>query len=144
MPGRPPGAGETSRLPLLGLLVGVWAIVPPYVNAFGELNVEARVEFADHVLPGLVVLAVCAISLFVLRSPDPSQLVLFVAGGVIALAGFWMVATHAPLISQGRNGLAPWGAVIWHSLPGVVVTLLGLAWVIRFWGSEADEADSGR
>lgn len=134
----PPSAEAGSSLPLLGLLVGLWAIVPPYVHAFGKLDVESRVEFADHVVPGVAVLAVSVLAYFLLRSPDPSQLLLFIGGATITLAGFWMVATHFPLIRQGRDDLAPWGAVIWHSLPGVVVTLFGVVWTIRFWGSEPE------
>jgi hypothetical protein len=137
--------GAAPWLPLVGLLIGVWAIVPPYIKAFGELNVESRVEFADHVVPGIVVLAVSALALVLLRSPEPSQLLLFVGGGAIILAGFWMMATHMPLISQARNGQVPWGAVLWHSLPGLGVTLFGVLWTLRYWGSEeTDEVSSGR
>ena len=134
---------ERSWLPLLGLLVGAWAIIPPYVKGFGDLNVESRVEFADHVLPGVAVLAVSVLGFLLLRSPSPSQTLLFVGGGVITLAGFWMSATHAPLVKQYRDDLVVGGAVVWHGLPGLVVTLLGVAWVIRFWGSEDDEASAG-
>lgn len=129
-----------SRLPLLGLLVGVWAVIPPYVHAFGKLNVESRVEFADHVVPGIVVLAVSALGLVLLRSASPSPMLLFVGGAAIALAGLWMVATHLPLVNQARDGIVPGGAVAWHSLPGLAVSLLGVAWTIRFWDSEEAEA----
>jgi len=143
---RPATGDEGGRwLPLLGLLVGVWAIVPPYIGAFGELNVEQRVEFVDHVVPGIAVLAISVLALVALRSAEPSQLLLFVGGAAITLAGIWMVATHLPLIRQGRDEQVPWGAVIWHSLPGLVVTLLGIVWTIRYWGSDdEDGAPSGR
>jgi hypothetical protein len=131
----------SPTLPLVGLVMGAWAIIPPYLGAFGELDVESRVEFADHVVPGIVVLAVAALSFLTLRSREPSQMLLFVGGGLITLAGFWMVATHFPLIQQGQDGVSPWGTIAWHSVPGVVVTLFGLLWTIRFWGS--DEADDG-
>ncbi len=131
-------------LPLVGLLVGLWAIIPPYVDAFGVLDVESRVEFADHVVPGIAVLAMAALAYLLLRSPQPSPLLLFVAGATITLAGFWMVATHLPLVSQARRGQAPWGAVLWHSLPGVGVILVGAIWTLRFWGAdEPDEISSG-
>ena len=148
MPEAPSDRGSDSRpplLPLLGLLVGVWAIIPPYVHAFGKLNVEDRVEFADHVVPGIVVLVVSALGLVLLRSARPSPLLLFVGGGVIALAGLWMVATHLPLISQARDEIVPGGAVVWHGLPGLAVSLLGGAWTVRYWESEtAEEPSSGR
>lgn len=129
-------------LPLVGLVIGVWAIIPPYVKRFGDLNVESRVEIADHVVPGIVVIAVALLGFLLLRSRTPSQLLLFVGGGCISLAGFWMVATHFPLVKQLRDDRVTGGAVIWHSLPGLVVTLLGVVWVIRFWGSEDDAAGS--
>lgn len=142
---RPTGTEKTrSVLPFLGLPIGIWAIIPPYVKGFGDLNVESRVEFADHVVPGIAVLVVSLVGVLALRAADPSQLVLFVCGGVVALAGLWMVATHAPLITQYQDDLVVGGAVIWHGLPGVVVALLGVVWVLRFWGSDADEAASAR
>lgn len=130
-------------LPLVGLLMGVWAIIPPYVGTFGKLDVTSRLEFADHVVPGVAVLVVAALSLLAVRSREPSQTLLFVGGGIIALAGFWMSATHLPLISDGRDGISPWGTIAWHGVPGVAVTLFGLLWTIRFWGSDEDDA-SGR
>lgn len=135
-------AKPSFLLPLLGLLIGVWAIIPPYVNRFGDLNVESRVEFADHVLPGIAVLAISVLAYLVVRSAEPSHFLLFVGGGVIVLAGLWMVATHAPLVSQYRNDMVAGGAVLWHGLPGVGVFLLGVVWVLRFWG-DADEVDKG-
>lgn len=141
-------ATSTSSLafplfPLLALVMAALAAVPPYLDIFGKLDVESRVEFADHVVPAVVVAAVAVIGLVVLRSSRPSQMVLFVGGGFIMLAGFWMMATHFPLIEQGRDGISPWGTIAWHSLPGVAVTLFGLIWTSRFWGDEeADEAPS--
>jgi len=131
---------QYSRLPLFGLLIGVWAILPPYISTFGKLNVQSRVEIADHVVPGLVVLAVSVVGYLVLRSPDPSMPSLFGGGAVITLAGFWMVVTHVPLISQSRNHIVPAGAVAWHGLPGLAVMLLGILWVRSFWDWE-EESD---
>ena len=134
-------APERSRLPLVGLVVGVWAIIPPYLHAFGKLNVEHRVEIADHVIPGVAILAVSVLGLLLLRSAAPSAILLFMGGGVIALSGFWMVATHVGLVKQARQDIVPGGAVVWHSLPGVAVLLLGVAWTIRFWDTDdTDEA----
>jgi len=125
---------QGSRLYLLGLVIGVWAVLPPYVTAFGDLHVESRVEVADHVVPGVIVLAFSGLAYLVLSS----ELALFTGGAVITLAGFWMVATHVGLISQVRNDIVPLSALLWHGLPGVAVIVLGLVWAIRFWGSEAE------
>jgi len=134
-----------SRLPLLGVLVGAWAMVPPYAGDFGELNVRDRVEVVDHIIPGVVIAIVSVVGYLLLSSPKPSELVLLVGGGVMALAGLWMVATHVGLISQARQGIVPWGAVVWHGLPAVVVALWGVAWTVRFWGpAAADGAPPGR
>lgn len=137
-------AAGAARLPLIGLLIGIWAIIPPYVVAFGALHVESRKEIADHLIPGIVVIATCVLGLLLVRSPTPSSLLLFMAGGVIALCGFWMTATHVPLISDARSKQVPGGAVIWHGLPGLVVLLLGVVWTILFWETDPpDEVASG-
>ena len=133
---------QARALPLLGLLVGLWAIIPPYVVVFGALQVDATVEVVDHVVPGVAVIAMAALAALLLRTAEPSQLLLLVAGGVIALAGFWMLSTHAGLISQARQGIVPGGAVLWHGLPGIAVFVLGGLWSARFW-STADDAVPG-
>jgi len=129
-----------SRLPLIGLLVGLWAIVPPYIVLFGRLQVRAVVELVDHAVPGAVVIAVAALASVQLRSARPSQLLLFAGGAVITLAGFWMLTTHLGLVGQARQGLVSGGAVAWHGLPGVAVMVLGLSWTARF--SAADDEAS--
>ncbi len=130
-----------SRLSLVGLAVGLWAIVPPYVVLFGKLAVRSpAVEFVDHALPGVIVIAVAALGYVVLGGAEPSSLLMFGGGGVITLAGFWMLATHVGLISQTRQGLVPGGALAWHGLPGLAVTLLGVVWTARFWDDGTEEA----
>ena len=131
------------KLPVVGVLVGLWAIVPPYLVLFGELQVRRSVEFVDHAVPGMVVVAVAVVGARQLRSADPSQLVLFVGGALITLAGLWMLSTHAGLLSQARQGIVPGGAVAWHGLPGVAVLVLGVAWAARFWADEPAERASG-
>src|SRR5688500_11863825 len=79
-------------LPLVALVAAVLAILPPYVDAFGKIDVEQRVEFADHVVPGVAVLVIAVVAYLLMRSPEPSQLLLFVGGAAITLAGLWMVA----------------------------------------------------
>ncbi len=133
-----PEKGEKSRLPFIGMLIGLWAILPPYVVAFGKLEVRSTVEFVDHALPGAAVLAVALTGLVQLRRARPSQMLLFAGGGVITLAGFWMLSTHIGLLSSAREGNVPGGAVAWHGLPGIAVMLLGIAWTARFW--DTDEA----
>ena len=139
---RRPGAG----LPIAALLIGLWAIVPPYLALFGRLDVKSgTVEFVDHAVPGLVVLVAALLGYLQLRTPEPSQLVLFVGGLVIILAGFWMVSTHYGLITQNRQGLVPFGRMAWHTAPGIAVAVVGVVWTARFWSTDdGDQADSGR
>lgn len=112
-------------LPLVGLVVGMWAFLPVYTGP--ELNVAQRVEIADHLIPGLVVLAACAAAMALrLRAT-----MLLVAGMAVALAGFWMTATHLPLVVQATDGQVPWTSAIYHTLPGLAVLGVGLVWILR-------------
>jgi hypothetical protein len=108
-----------------GLLAGAWALLPPYTGP--ALNTAAQVEFADHVVPGVVVVVISAIALAVARRADADRF-MFAAGLGIVLAGFWMTATHLPLVLQATREQAPWGATVYHSLPGVAVLMLGVVW----------------
>lgn len=128
--------GSGAGLPALGVLAGIWAVVPPYVVLFGELAVRSSVEVVDHVLPGAVVVTVALIAHLRLRVKAASPMLLLVCGLVITLAGFWMLSTHIGLISQARQGIAPWAVVIWHGLPGIALTVLGVVWTIRFWATD--------
>ncbi len=115
-----------------GFLVGAWSLLPPYRGPV--LNTADRVEFADHVVPGVVVIAVSALALvlgLVLARRATTDL-LFPAGLVIVLAGFWMTATHLPLVLQATRSEAPWGATIHHSLPGLAVLVLGVVWAATY------------
>ncbi len=125
--GAPPGAPATA-VPMLagaGFLVGAWALLPPYTGP--ALNTSARVEFADHVVPGVVVVAISTVALVLARRPGAHRF-LFAAGLAVVLAGFWMTATHLPLVLQATRAQAPWGATVYHSLPGLAVLVLGVTW----------------
>lgn len=117
-----------------GVVVGAWALLPPYSGP--ALNTAARVEFADHVVPGVLVLAISIVSLLMARRDNADQL-LFGAGLGVVLAGFWMVATHLPLVFQATRQQAPWGATLYHSAPGVAVLVLGAVWALTYNRSES-------
>ncbi len=122
-------SGES--LPALGLLVGACATLPVLLGP--RLNVAYDVEIADHLVPGLVILAISAVVLLVVRPASVSRVYLLVAGLVIDLAALWMVATHLPLVAQAARGDAPWGATIYHCGSAVLVVALGLAWTRTHW-----------
>lgn len=117
----------------VGVLVGAWALLPPYT---GPALTAARVEFADHVVPGVLVLAISIVSLLMARRDNADQL-LFGAGLGVVLAGLWMVATHFPLVLQATRQQAPWGATLYHSAPGVAVLVLGVVWALTYNRSES-------
>lgn len=118
-------------LPTTGLVLGIWSVLPPYVGP--ALNVARRVEIADHVVPGVVVILVSTWMLLRARRGTAGGTAMLVAGLAVLLAGVWMIATHAPLILQAMRDEAPVGSVVYHSLPGAVVALLGAAWSGSHW-----------
>lgn len=50
---------------LSGPVIGVWAVVPPYLGP--KLNATSRVEVADHVVPSIVVLVATLVTVLGLR-----------------------------------------------------------------------------
>lgn len=111
------------------LLVGAWALLPPFSGP--ALNTADAVEFADHVVPGAAVIAITVAALLLARRGFNENR-LFAAGLGIVLAGFWMTATHAPLVLQATRGQAPWGATVYHSLPGLAVLAVGIVWAATY------------
>jgi hypothetical protein len=129
-----PRSRLSAKLAILGLVLGVWAVLPPYTGP--DINTETRVEVADHIVPAVVLLAVVTWSFFLLRRPDLPGLSLLAAGLAILLAGIWMTATHLPLMNQAFRGGAgdpSLGAALYHTLPGLAVGALGLVWSAVHW-----------
>lgn len=110
-----------------GLIVGVWATLPPFVGP--GLTTELSTEIVDHPVPSLFVLAVVAWASWARRA---SELRLFAAGLTIVLAGVWMTATHLPLVAQAVSGQVGWAPTISHTLPGLAVLGLGAVWTLRY------------
>ncbi len=130
-PIKPSGDGTPWLLPVFGLVVGACATLPVLVGP--QLDVAYDVEIADHLIPGLVILAVSAVVLLVARSVSVSGSYLLAAGLVVDLAALWMVATHLPLVAQAVRGDAPWGATIYHSASAVLMLGLGIGWTKTHW-----------
>ncbi len=116
---RPP----TAEMRAAGILAALaaWAVTAPYVaRAAGlRLDVPARLEIADHVIPGLLALA-CSIAVLGAR---PGTLRWLLAAGVALLAGLWITATHVPLLPEALDGVTPWGAALVHVSAGPPVAL---------------------
>lgn len=117
-------------LPFAGLFLGVWSMLPPFTGP--PLNTETRVEVADHVMPGIVMLVASVAALVLTRRRSRPALMLG-TGLLVLLAGLWMTATHVPLVAQAARDDAPTGATIYHSVPGLVVLALGLCWAAAWW-----------
>lgn len=134
-------AGLRGALPFLGLAVAIWALLPPYTGA--ELATEMRVEIADHVVPSIlmIVLSLTALVRDRRAGAQPGSFMLLAGLGIL-LAGFWMVATHVPLVGQYRRDEVPGLAlstVAHHTAPGVAVMLLGLVWAALYWNDASSE-----
>ena len=127
-------------LPYAGLVVAGWAMLAPYVLLGPDINAAAKNEVADHVVPGVLIVLVSVAMLVRARSRVPESGFPLVAGLLVALAGVWMAATHLPLVNQARRGEAgvTYDVAAWHTIPGVVVLVLGLVWAGAYWSSAPD------
>jgi|GEM_PF-2467571 len=124
---------EAQRATLLAA-IGAWTAVVPYIgNALGlDVNVKARVEVVDHVVPGvIVVVAALCLRALAARRPLAGEARALFAAGVSFLAGFWVFATHVPLVSDAANSRLPWDAAIWHSIAALPVVALACWFVLR-------------
>jgi len=113
---------------------GAWTAIVPYLGkALGlVVNVPSRVEFVDHVVPGAIIVAT---GLYMHRLAGRRALAgernaLF-AAGLSFLAGFWVLATHVPLLQDASEALASWEAAIWHSIAALPIVVLGGWFVLR-------------
>ncbi|MDP9388052.1 MAG: hypothetical protein M3Q48_09000, partial [Actinomycetota bacterium] len=51
-----------------------------------------------------------------------------VAGLAVPLAGFWMTATHLPLLAQATCDGVGAGAAAYHAMAALGVAILGAVW----------------
>lgn len=118
-------ARSTTALALLG----AWTIVVPYLAVpLGlEVKVESLVEVVDHVIPGaLVAGAGLYLTMLARRRSLAGAQTALLAAAVCFLAGFWVLATHVPLLADAGRSKEPWDAALWHAstaLPIVVISL---------------------
>ena len=128
-----------QSLPFVGLVIGAWASAAPYILLGPDLNASAKNEFADHVVPGALMIVLAVVMLMRARSGTATAGSAFplLAGFGIILAGIWMTATHLPLVRDARNDIVDGGVAAWHTIPGLVVLVLGVVWAITFWADAA-------
>ncbi len=130
---RPLGLRTGGRLAGALVVLGVLATVAPYAGRALGLAVDTRaiVEVLDHPVPGALVIAVGGYGTLRGRVPLPAAL-------LATLAGFWMAATHLPLLAQVGDGRAQLDAALFHSLPGIGVLVVAIATAALAWFDEGE------
>ncbi len=119
----------TRRLAALAALGAASAVAPYAARAIGlEVDVPARVEVVDHVVPGLVAIVSCAVAIGT-GARRSSTLTVLVVASVCLLAGLWVTTTHVPLLLDAAEGLVSWSAAVLHSVPGPPLVGLSL-WLL--------------
>ena len=133
-----PRAGSTvvpSPLPLLtvALVVGLYAMAPGIY--LGGLHVKRDAEIVDHVIPGLVVIAMVGVGLlWGVRSVTAMAY----SGLLVLIAGLFMVMAHIGLFRQAINHEVARGAAAYHCSTAALVFLVGATWVWRYRQGLAD------
>jgi hypothetical protein len=104
-----------------------WAMAVPWIaRVVGlRLDVPARLEVVDHVVPGAVVLACCAALLL----SGAAALVRLGVIGLASLAGLWITATHVTLVPEAIDGVTAWGPALIHLSAGPPVAVMAL-WML--------------
>ena len=130
-----------TGLVLLGTL-GVLSMLPPYLGPpLGlELDVASNVELVDHVVAGGTVVICSFLAAWLLRTGriTAESPVLMGAVALAVLGAVWQTTSHVPLVLDGGGPLTPWGTVLFHSIPGPVVTVVALALLWRVLAEEPE------
>ena len=129
-----------QALPYAGVVIGLWAAITPYVLLGDDLNAAAKNEFADHVVPGALMIGLSAAQLVRDRAGTAGGSFPLLAGFGIVLAGLWMSATHLPLVRDAGDGVVAESVTAWHTIPGLVVMALGVAWAATYWSAAEEPA----
>ena len=131
-----------TGLILLGVLA-VLSMLPPYVGPpLGlELDVASNVELVDHVVAGGTVVVCSFVAAWLLRTERITTDSPFLMGAVAlgVLGAVWQTTSHVPLVLDGGGPLTPWGTVLFHAIPGPVVTAVALALLWRVLSEEPEE-----
>ncbi len=131
-----------TGLVALGVL-GVLSMLPPYAGPpLGlELDVASNVEVVDHVVAGGTVVLCSLLAAWLLRSGrvTTESPLLMGAVALAVLGAVWQTTSHVPLVLDGGGPETPWGTVLFHALPGPVVTLVALSLLWRVLSEEPEE-----
>jgi hypothetical protein len=118
---------------ILLVALGAWSIVPPYLGPeVGlELDVSSSVEFVDHVVPGIVVVAAGGLALVLARRRAAESMLGLAATGACFLAGLWSTTSHVPLWLDAGESDTPWDSVLLHATSGPAIMALALWLLLR-------------
>jgi len=129
--GREPQGDPEGPFPFvllgLGLAIGLYAMLPAFAGP--QLHIQRVVEVVDHVIPGLIVLALVG-SATVLGARPAGLMLVF--GLLVTLAGLWMVDTHVGLFSQAVHHEVDLVAAGFHVSTALAVFAYGLAFMWRY------------
>jgi tetratricopeptide (TPR) repeat protein len=107
--------------------LAVLSIAVPLLSRALDLSAGPKLatDIADHLAPGVILLGVCISGL--LRSgrarPSGENVMLALPAGLI---GFWMAATHVPLVVDALAGRVRFEVLALHASPGPIVILLAV------------------
>ncbi|MGH9122642.1 MAG: hypothetical protein ACRDYC_12005 [Acidimicrobiales bacterium] len=121
-PGREPSAGFL----FISLLAGLYATLPGFYA--GGLSASRGTEVADHIVPGLIVLALVYSAA---RWPH-SRPVRTLARWGLVLTGAWMGISQVSLVSQAVRGQSAWGPVVYHCSSAAAVVVVAAVWLWRY------------
>src|SRR5436190_4231002 len=133
----PVAARAQARWIALLAAIGAWtALVPYFAKLIGlRVDVPGRVEVVDHVVPGIVIAALAGWLAWRAHSgPVLGTTAAGTVGGVCFLAGFWVAATHVPLIRDAADARESWGAALWHASTALPILAISL-WMLFASGS---------
>ncbi|MGH9123922.1 MAG: hypothetical protein ACRDZ8_04240 [Acidimicrobiales bacterium] len=121
-----------------GLLIGLYAMMPGFFPL--GVHLKKSTEVVDHIIPGVIVLALVMLALT--KAAKPATMML-AAGVVVLLAGFWMAATHYALVLDAVNHTAntTFAQALYHSSTAVAVGALGIVWVYLYRAAGTGETD---
>ena len=114
--------------------IGAWTVVVPYLGHVLGLGVDvpSRVEVVDHVVPGVIVAAVAGgVWTLATRRPVGGTLPVVLGGSVCFLAGFWVLATHVPLVADAADGQESWAAALWHASTALPIVAMSLWFALQ-------------
>lgn len=138
-----PSAAATSSLGAIGATVpsrrtlalleglaaaGVWSVVIPYVGPALGIAPDStwRLEVADHVVPGLLVVVVACLGVaFSLRARLQESAVIWLST-VTVLCGLWIIFTHVSFIFHALQHEEPWPSAAFHSSAGPLAIALAI------------------